>query len=90
LGSVDRGDAIQKLADDELFGFASDTWRVLGHECLITLELELVSTCELEHAGVTIATLTCIGLILLHLQEVANSGDLLANEMIDRVVRVIS
>lgn len=56
----------------------------------IALELELVGTSIVNHSGVLISSLLHIRLVFLHLQEVADRGDLLADEMIHGVKRVVT
>jgi len=56
----------------------------------IALELELIGASIVNHSGVLVSSLLHIRLVFLHLQKVADRGDLLADETIHRVRRVIT
>lgn len=56
----------------------------------IALELELIGASIVDHSGMLISSLLHIRLVFLHLQEVADRGDLLTDEMIHRVGRVVT
>ena len=82
------GSAIEELTYHELFGFAGDARSVLRDKCTIALELELAATGARVVSYSEAMTFPCVPVILPHLHQVANRGDLLTDEVVHGVVIV--
>ena len=85
------GSPAKQLTRDQLLSLAGHSWLVLRNKGLITLELELtIATREMNHSSIGPSSFDHIELVLTHLHEVADRGDLLSDEVIDCIVLIIA
>ena len=69
-----------------MLGFAGDARSVLRDECTIALELELAAAGARVVSHSEAMTFPCVPVILSHLHQVANRGDLLSDEVVHGVI----